>query len=198
MFIALEGIDGTGKTTISRRVAEMLLGDGLKVYLTREPTDNLVLDHEKQSDRSPGNAISLFFRFTEDRFSHQEVIKEKLREGYLAITDRYILSSFAYQGSLIEPIFGDKGKTIEWMSSVSEVIDLVPDLTFYLDLGVEEAMQRMGNRSRLTGFEEKKYLADVKSYYEHFIDGKVVRIDASRSIAEVADDVYSRIVKKLD
>lgn len=197
MFVALEGIDGTGKTTISKIISERLREKGVKVYLTKEPTENLVLDYSKQSDRTAENGISLFFRFTEDRFLHKSLIKEKIKEGFLVLTDRYILSSFAYQGAVIEPIFGSKEKTIEWMASVSEIIDLAPDMTFYLDLDVERAMQRMGNRSILTGFEEKKYLSQVKGYYENLINESVIRVDASKPKDSVADEIFSKIMENL-
>ena len=197
MFVALEDIDGTGKTTISAMLSERLGKSGIRVYLTTEPTDKFVIDYSTQSDRTPENGISLFFRFTEDRFRHKEEIREKLDEGYLVLTDRYILSSFAYQGALIEPVFGSKEKTVDWMKSVSGIIDLLPDMTFYLDLDVEQAMKRMGDRSKLTGFEEKRYLSRVREYYENLSGKDVYRIDASKSRESVTEEIYNKIMEKM-
>lgn len=199
MIIAIEGIDGTGKTTVSVLLREALERLGKSVFLTKEPTDKLILDKEVQKGRRPENGISLFFRFTEDRFVHQMEIENALKSGAIVITDRYMLSSFAYQGPIIEPIFGSREKTVEWMNDVSEIIRIRPDLTFFLDLSVREALNRIKDRKERSGFEEMNYLEKVREYYDFLSKGdKTIKtIDASRSKENVVEEILRFITETI-
>ena len=74
---------------------------------------------ELKKSREISAAISLFFRFTEDRFVHQREISEHLGKGEIVLCDRYIMSSMAYQGAILEKYFSGKEKTLQWMLAVS-------------------------------------------------------------------------------
>lgn len=189
MFIAFEGIDGSGKTTISGMVRDELVKNGHNVFLTREPTENIVWNDELKRGRDARSGLSLFFRFTEDRFSHQEEIRKHLESGEIVLCDRFLMSSLAYQGALIEELFENRESTLKWMENVSGIITIRPDITLHFDVAPAVSMQRLATRSELTGFEEKAYLERVSEFYREIsVNGKVT-IDGSGPVAEVFNAV---------
>ncbi len=174
MFVALEGIDGTGKTTLISMLKKELEGRGYRVFATREPTERFHVSEDMVKSRDAESGLSLFFRFTEDRFVHQNEISEHLENDEIVLCDRYILSSMAYQGVLLEKYFGDRNRTIEWMRTVSDAIRVRPDITFYIDVDPEISMKRISYRGSLTGFEEKEYLSNVRNFYKAIeYEGKI-------------------------
>lgn len=197
MFIAFEGIDGSGKTTLSSMVMAKLEEMGHGVFLTREPTERIQWTDELKKGRDPVSGLSLFFRFTEDRFTHQDEISEHLGRGETVICDRYLLSSLAYQGALIEPLFGNIEETVSWMLDVSRVISVVPDLTICLDVDPEVSMQRIRSRASLTGFEERNYLSRVRELYREIeVPGKIL-LDSSGSLESTLQLIMDSLEKVL-
>ncbi len=165
MFIALEGIDGSGKSTMARLLASKLQSSGRDVFLTHEPTPSLTLPADLISRRDTEAAVDLFFRFTADRYRHQFEIGDALRHGKTVISDRYLLSSLAYQGPLLDEIFHDSRKTVDWMMSVSEIITIRPDVNICIDITADTAIKRIWRRKNVTGFEDLEYLERVRTYY---------------------------------
>ena len=105
LFIAFEGIDGSGKSTQAKRLARLLENAGHKVYSTFEPTDNPIgkmirdiFNHKMEADHRTIAGL-----FVADRLDHllnkSNGILKKLDEGYTVITDRYYFSSYAYHGT---------------------------------------------------------------------------------------------------
>lgn len=197
MFISLEGIDGSGKTTVSRMLSDALRSKGHKVYWTREPTSRIKWNEKLRRGRDPASGISLFFRFTEDRFVHQNLISRHLKMGEVVVCDRYLLSSYAYQGALIESLFPDRESALRWMEDTSSIITVRPDLTFYLDLDPKVSMERLSRRESLTGFEEEEYLNHVRELYRHIrLNGKFT-VDASQDRHQVFSEIIDKIEEKL-
>lgn len=194
MFITLEGIDGSGKTTVSRMLSDALRGRGHRVFWTREPTSQIKWNEKLRRGRDPASGISLFFRFTEDRFVHQSLISRHLGKGEIVICDRYLLSSYAYQGALIESSFPDRGSALKWMEETSSIITVRPDITFCLDLDPRISMERLTRRASLTGFEEEDYLNRVRDLYRHIEFPGKVTVDASQD----RDHVFSAILEKIE
>src|SRR4051794_21655867 len=105
LFIALEGIDGSGKSSQAKLLAAKLESMGHKVYLTMEPTTGTVgavlLNILRKKAEADHSTIALLF--AADRIEHllnkQDGIMKKLSEGYTVITDRYYFSSYAYNGT---------------------------------------------------------------------------------------------------
>ncbi|GGM68932.1 thymidylate kinase [Thermogymnomonas acidicola] len=196
MFIAVEGIDGSGKTTLAKGL-ERELGRTHRVFLTKEPTNSSILDRE--SVNTPADALSLFFLFVHDRFMHQDIIERKIGEGYVVISDRYDLSSFCYQGPPMEVLFGSMEATLDWMVSVSRVIRVIPDITFLIDVDVDTALERLSIRRTRSAFESRALLERVRSYYLHMagmrrdcvvLDGKVGKGELLR---KAVDEVSRRM-----
>lgn len=198
MFITLEGIDGAGKSTLSRMLGDELKEMGHGVYLTKEPTGGIMWDEAMRSGRDVKSALMLFFRFTEDRYSHQAEIREHLEAGEIVICDRYLMSSLAYQGALLEDIFGDREKTVEWMLGVSGIITVRPDLTLYIDIDPKVSMERLNSsRPSLSGFEEAGYLNRVREFYGAInLPGKAT-IDGSPGIKAVFGKIMDEVSRAL-
>ncbi len=197
MFIAFEGIDGSGKTTVSKLVAHKLQENGLSVFLTHEPTDSFKIPDELSSRRDPESALKLFFRFTEDRFSHQKTIASEMEGGKIVISDRYLLSSIAYQGPLIEEIFGSQADVVRWMISVSDIISVRPDINILLDVRTDVAIKRVWNRKKVTGFEDMVYLEKVRSYYLGILRKHFQIIIGEKSPDATAEEIVRFIMQSL-
>lgn len=197
MFIAIEGIDGSGKSTLSKFLFRDLSALGHRVHLTREPTDKFHITHEESLRHDVDTALDLFFRFTSDRFSHQRSIREHLAKGEIVITDRYIASSLAYQGALLEPLFGSPARTVEWMLQVSEVIDVRPDITVYLDVDLPVSIERIHTRTAISGFENVNYLSRVKDYYDMVLGENAIRLDSTGPLEETMEKGLKEVIRRL-
>lgn len=144
VFLTLEGLDGAGKSTQARLLAQFLAEKGLKVHLTHEPGGGL----PGVRDLLLGEALSPegeYLLFSADRAEHvRRVILPALEEGVWVVSDRYLDSSLAYQG------FG-RGLPLPWLREVAQVatLGLKPRLTFLLDLPPEEALRRVKDPDRL-------------------------------------------------
>jgi len=149
MFITIEGIDGSGKSTQARMLADWLRERGRQVVLTREPGGtplgeklrSLVLDGDARVD-----ARTELFLYAADRAQHvAEVIRPALERGHAVVCERYADSTAAYQG------YG-RGLDLEFVHSLNRFATggLEPDLTLLLDLPVALARERLvGTPDRL-------------------------------------------------
>ncbi|MEM1509917.1 MAG: dTMP kinase [Thermofilaceae archaeon] len=159
LFVAFEGIDGAGLTTHARMTERYLEGKGLKVVLTKEPTDGLVGGLIKACLRGEWKAdpMTLQLLFAADRCHHvNTVISPALRSGRVVVTDRYLFSSLAY---------GSLNLDYEWLKAVNSFFPL-PDLTFILDLNPLEAIKRIKeDRFAVELFEEAEKLEKVRKAY---------------------------------
>jgi thymidylate kinase (EC 2.7.4.9) len=148
LFVDVEGIDGVGKSTVIRRVADVLRGLGYMVLVTSEPSDGAVgrfirgnvLTGEVEVEPS---ALALLF--AADRIIHfNTVIKPGLRDGFIVITERYIESSVAYQGA--------QGVPIDWILRVNSMVP-EPDLVIILNAPLAVIRERLTSRGTLEYFE---------------------------------------------
>lgn len=154
MFITFEGIEGAGKTTQIQKLADHLTAQGQSVVVTREPGGTpigkrfreLILDTNTVFQ---SNLTELFLFFA-DRFEHIEsVIKPALADGKVVLCDRYMDSTIAYQ-------VGGRGLDLDRVSLITNMVDLVPDRTFLLDLPPEEGLSRAKKRAALDRFEQEE------------------------------------------
>jgi dTMP kinase len=202
MFITVEGIDGSGKTTL----ANSLKGKLDMFHFTREPTDRFEFERLKTLS-NPYNSFYNFFLFTYDRLEHQEEIK---KYEYV-LCDRYIVSSIAYEGPMLEKFFGSREETVKWMVNVSMMLK-IPDVIIYLDVPLSVALERIKKNRKDLNFRGKQLsmlenpdvLDKIKKYYDYFFDNvnkfiqnvKIVKIDAGKSQDDVLDSV-EKIIKEL-
>ena len=147
-FITFEGIDGSGKSTQARLLADYLSARGTRVFLTKEPGEGKlgeairaeILDRRDISI-DPYAELCLFCA---DRAQHvRELILPKLEDGCTVICDRYYDSTLAYQGSGREL---DPG-LVRRMAMASS-LGVEPDVTFFLSIPVERALLRLKDREK--------------------------------------------------
>jgi dTMP kinase len=147
-FIVLEGVDGCGSTTQTRRVVEQLCAAGHDARATCEPSDGPVgtmirAALEKRLTAKNGEPrkldwATLALLFAADRLDHvNSFIVPALAAGAVVVSDRYTLSSIVYQ-SVTAPEIGD---AVAWIGSLNRAA-LVPDLTIVLDVPVDLAAER--------------------------------------------------------
>ncbi len=147
-FITFEGIDGSGKSTQARLLADYLSSKGTKVFFTKEPGEGKlgeairkeILDR-RDVDIQPYAELCLFCA---DRAQHvRELILPKLKDGYTVICDRYYDSTLAYQGS-----GRDLDPDLVFRMAVASSLGVEPDVTFFLSIPVEQALLRLKNRGK--------------------------------------------------
>ncbi len=184
MLVTIEGIDGSGKTT----VWEALHDSYPDAAFTREPTDSWYGEAVSRSIGDPdADPLAELFLYTADHADHlSRVIEPALEAGHLVISDRYVDSRYAYQGATLQ---GRLDRPMEYVRGIHSAFTTEPDLTIYLDLDPETAAARSGATNK---FEHAAYLADVRENYRRLIDAepdRFVKVDASRSPEEVLDSV---------
>ena len=180
-LITLEGLDGSGKSTVCESLQSALP----EVTFTREPTDSWYGDlvTESMHDDSADSLAELFL-FTADHAAHlNRVIRPSLASGTAVISDRYADSRFAYQAAALADSRIDA--PLEYIQSIHEPFSRRPDATVYLDIDPETGVNRAGATNK---FERVQYLERVATQYERLIIAeptRFYRVDASQSIADV-------------
>jgi len=199
-FLVLEGIEGSGKTTLAQGLAGKLESLGYGVILTREPGGTPVGEKIRDILLHSGGDISPwaeFFLFLASRREHTcKVIKPALVEGKVVISDRYYLSSFAYQG------YG-RGLPLRILPRLNRLATggLVPDLTIIADLPVEEAFARLGKERDRFEAEAEEFHERVRQGYLRIARraGKRIRvIDTTRPREEVLEEAWGILVERME
>jgi dTMP kinase len=189
LFIVLEGIDGTGKSTQIRRLAEWLESRGREVVTSREPTDGpwgRKLRESAETGRlSLDEELDLFLR---DRREHVgNLIQPSLEAGRDVILDRYYFSTMAYQGA--------RGKHPDEIRALNEAFAPVPDILLVLDLDVDAALERIGIRGDTANeFERHDSLQRCRGIFLG-ISGLPFarRIDAGKPVDEVVTQIREAV-----
>ena len=191
-FIVLEGIDGSGTTTQAARLAAALREAGVAVVSTREPSDGPigVVLRQALTRRLVGLSDRvLALLFAADRLDHlASVVEPALAEGMVVVSDRYVLSSLAYQGMRLP---------LTWVEALNAAARPA-DLTFYLEVDPRTAARRRHGR----GGAEELFDADAvqrgvaRAYgrvvRKHARAQRVVRVDGRRTPDEVAREILAR------
>ena len=194
-FLVLEGIDGSGTTTQLDRVVAYVSSLGYPAVATREPSTGPIgqllrealLGRLGMPDGSRMDGRSMALLFAADRIDHlQREIEPHLVAGTTVISDRYLLSSLAYQAEEAER---------DWVLGLARGI-LRPDLTLLLDLPIEVAAKRREAAGRpIERYDADSYLAKVAANYRVLAsqDPSVVVLDGSASLDDVSRAVRQAI-----
>ena len=192
LFIVIEGIDGTGKSTQSKRLAEWFRSRGREVVLSREPTDGPWGKKLRESATTGRlSAEEELECFLNDRREHVEMsIKPALAEGKVVILDRYYFSTMAYQGA--------RGFDPAEIRRRNEAFAPQPDLLLILDLSVESAHGRIGARGDTANeFEQRDTLTRCQEIFLSLRNEPFACvIDAEPSLNEVTADILSVVTAK--
>ena len=203
-FIVIEGVDGAGKTTQIKKLAEKLTAQGKKVYITCEPTCKSTLHTPTAVGEMIGDVLlgriemtpsGMAALFLADRILHNtdpEIgIKAAIERGEWVICDRYYYSSFAYQG---------KDTDLDWV--IRQNLDcpdiMRPDVCVFLDLAPEVARSRRDARETAQEIFERPEVKQ-SSIRDTFLavfdrlDDNVRIIDADGTVDEVAERIFAAV-----
>ena len=207
LFVSIEGFDGVGKTTQANLLNEYLKNEGIKSILVREPGGTSVAEKIREiliadSELSPITELLLFESARSDLVN--KLIREKLKNDFIVITDRYLDSTLAYQGY---------GRNID-KSIINELNkfstdNLYPDITFLLDLKVEEANKRTKKRKDTSNKDQiLKFENEENIFHQKIRDGflKIAKnnkdriniIDASLDQKEILKLIIEKVLRKLN
>lgn len=192
-FVTFEGIDGSGKSTVSKKVFEKLKHEGFDAVWTCEPTDTWLGKQVKLSIEKENDPFVTAFTFTADRVMHGKEIKKWLKEKKIVICDRYAESTYAYQGAQMQELINNP---IKWLKDLSNDRIPIPDRTFLFDITPEKALQRINHRDNLIPFEKEKFLKQVRKNYLQICKGnRHLKIDATKEIDTLVETCYNDIIK---
>ena len=201
-FITFEGIDGSGKSTQARRLAEALRAEGHEVVLTREPGGSPGAEEIRrlvlEGDPDRWSAETEILLFTAARRDHLErTIIPALAEGKIVLCDRFADSTRMYQGLSR----GDLRALVDQLHAL--MIGREPDLTLLIDMdpetGLARAKGRQGHEERFEDFGpelQRRMRAGFLALAEEFAD-RIRVIDGARPEVEVAADVLARVREAL-
>ncbi|MCI0496827.1 MAG: dTMP kinase [Thermoplasmata archaeon] len=174
-FLAIEGIDGAGKTTVAGHIQRFLVDQGIEAVLTREPTRGPIGDVIRRSlgdlELHPYQRALLF---AADRYGHlKDVIAPALEAGKWVVTDRYLYSSLAYQGA--------EGVDMAFLRFINGFAP-DPDIVLYLDVLPDIGVSRLQKRDR---FEDSAFLRTVRATFAEILPRHALHIDAAQPLKEV-------------
>lgn len=190
LLIAFEGIDGTGKSTQIAMLADYLAARGCETLTTREPTDGpygrkIRSMFASRRCLTPAEELGLFMA---DRREHvRDLLLPALAAGKVVLTDRYYLSTAAYQGAA--------GFDPAAIIAENEEFAPRPDLVLLLTLTPAESVHRIKNfrGESLNDFESEAALAGVAAVFASFAMSYVIRVDAAKSPAEVHREIVAQV-----
>jgi dTMP kinase len=191
IFLVIEGLDGSGKTTQAKILAQRLSETYSSIHLTAEPSrgkvGTFIREHYLYDQtRLPTEAEALLF--AADRVEHMQAeLKPALGQGKLVICDRYIYSSLAYQGS--------SGLSLDWIRNINACA-LQPDFSIFLDVPPEHVLERLHRRKSV--METLEMQRKVREVYLKFVEkGELILVDGDKSREVVADELYAKILDQL-
>jgi dTMP kinase len=198
-FLAFEGLDGSGKSTLIQGLKTEFEKQGLAYIITREPGgSSLGTEVRHMLQRNDGEAPvprAEALLFQADRAQHVEkVIKPALHQNKWVLSDRFAASSLAFQAAGRDI----KSEEIEWLNRFSTA-GLQPDLYVLLDLTVEESAKRMAGR----GLEADRFEREGKEFHQKVRDAylRLAKADPSRWLVlpagEKPEQLFANLLKEL-
>jgi dTMP kinase len=195
-FITLEGIEGSGKTSSIKSITNLLDDKGISYVVTREPGGSSIGSELRSILLDPQTNISSeveLMLMLADRKDHvEQVILPNLKTGNWVISDRFMDSSFAYQG-------GGRKLDTKMINSFSRNLNLpIPDLTLLFDVPVEISLSRVKARGELDRFEQEEidFHNRIREAYLELAEQNVNRIqiiDSSQAIEDMLKSVEEKI-----
>ena len=201
MFITLEGTEGVGKSTLISSLKKYFIEKEIDFIFTKEPGGtpegneirNILLDRSMKLEPYAETLLLLA-----DRVQHvNKIIKPALEKNKNIFSDRYIDSTYAYQGA-------GRGISQDDLDNFINVLNFpIPDLTIFLDLSITEGMKRVKKRGEVDRFEEEEvsFFEKIRQFYLETAKKNSKRffvIDASQSMDEVFNIAKDKIINTLN
>ncbi|MEM3095406.1 MAG: dTMP kinase [Nitrososphaerota archaeon] len=190
-LIAVEGVDGAGKTTQARTLTRWLNREGFRAVYTCEPTQGPVgrLVRKHLSGRLKLSEETVALLFAADRLEHlRTFVKPYLKRGFTIVSDRYLHSSIAYQTALT-------GRP-DWVEQINGLAP-EPDLSILLDVPVGMAIERLRLR-RSERYERMRFLRRVRRNYLRLVrSGRMVLVDGRGGRGDVAHMIAEKVRRHL-
>lgn len=208
IYIALEGIDGSGKTTQTLLLKEHFEKLGKEVVLTREPRKTGLIGeliHKVLLGKDKLPTVAIQYLFSADRAAHhQELVLPSLKEGKIVITDRCFWSGIVY--GILDRTGGVYDKSEADFLLISQSIlsmyhqFTVPDYSFYLKISVEESMKRLNAKTEAKEIYEKEELIEkVHTGYDYLKDRfseEITVINGEQSVEKITQEILDKISRK--
>lgn len=207
LYIALEGIDGSGKTTQVEKLAEYFEKQGKRVFKTHEPRRDGVMGEivdqilKGEVEIPP---VALQYLFAAQRAVHlEEKIISELESGSIVISDRCFWSSIPY--GLLDrfdsPAGGENGDRLLAALSVLSIYHefIAPNYTVYLDVSSDIAGQRLSHKDKSEIYEKAEKLEKIHNGYEFLFekfDGVFTRINGNQEVEKVTQDIIQNLPGK--
>jgi len=210
VYIAIEGIDGSGKTTQAERLARYFKTKGRQVIKTGEPRKNigvvgkLIGDILLSKVKVPFSAFQ-YLMSAERAIHHEELVLPSLKSGKVVISDRCFWSAIPYgildrlKDEKKERYNFDLGQVILVAQSILSMYHqfTVPNFTFFLDVSVDTAIKRIGRKTgKQELYEKRDKLERIDLGYKWLakkFPKEITVIDAEKSVEEVTEDIVNRI-----
>ena len=201
MFITLEGTEGVGKTTLISSLKKYFTEKEIDFIFTKEPGGtregneirNILLDRSMKLEPYAETLLLLA-----DRVQHvKKIIKPALEKNKNIFSDRYIDSTYAYQGA-------GRGISQDDLDNFINLLNFpIPDLTIFLDLSITEGIKRVKKRGEVDRFEEEEvsFFEKIRQFYLETAKKNSKRffvIDASQSMDEVFNIAKDKIINTLN
>lgn len=205
LYIALEGIDGSGKTTQVEKIASYFEGLGKSVVKTREPRKEGIIGDIVQKVLTGDikmPSVALQYLFSTDRvLHHEEVILPSLKEGKVVISDRCFWSAIVY--GILDRTNGEYNyKNADQILIAHSILSMyhqftVPDKTLYLKISLDTSQARISEKHETKEiYEETEKLKKVTGGYEWLVKtfpNEITVIDGEKSVEEVTQAIVASI-----
>lgn len=208
LYIVIEGIDGSGKTTQVKKLCDYLKKSGIPVVCTGEPRKGVgvvgKLIQEILNAKAKVTPVAFQYLFSADRaIHHEELIIPSLESGKYVVSDRSFWSAIPY--GIMDQMGEKKGKYNYEMGEIiltaQSILSMyhqfmIPDFTFYLDIPVDTAMQRISKKEEKEIYEKKDKLDKIIKGYKWLVKEfpkEFTVIDGERSVEDVQRDIISHL-----
>ena len=198
-FITFEGPDGSGKSTVAKKICERLIQDGFEVVHTREPGGIEISEDIRKIILDPKNVMmdakteALLYAASRRQHLVERVIPA-VEAGKIVICERFVDSSLAYQG------FGRQIGMEEVLGINLFAIDnTYPDMTVYLDVDEQVGLDRLKNRVFKDRLDQESiaFHHRVKQGYQEVLNrfkDRIKIVDASKPLNNVVDESYNLVL----
>lgn len=205
MFVTLEGIDASGKSTQLELLKRALKERGFDVLATRQPGGTPIGRQIREVILSPVNsemvAETEVLLYMADRLQHLcQVVRPALDKGKIVLCDRYHDATVVYQGA-------GRRLDLSWLRPIEKKYLIRPDLTLWLDISLEESLDRLERRNRQQGIENCRLESEDREFFKRVVakyrelcekeSDRFVRIAAEENSDTIQKSILAALMPKL-